>query len=103
MEAVPTADVVLTNPTSYAVALKYDPATSDAPRVVAKGRGFIAQRIRELAQEHGVPVITNPPLTRTLYQAVAVGQVIGSDLYQAVAEVLAFVYRLRYPQARAVA
>ena len=103
MEAVPTADVVLTNPTTYAVALKYDPATSAAPIVVAKGRGHVAERIRELAREHGVPVLENPPLTRTLFRAVAVGQAIGVDLYEAIAEVLAFVYLLRYPAARAVA
>ena len=103
MESVPTADVVLTNPTTYAVALKYDPATSAAPIVVAKGRGHVAERIRELAREHGVPVIENPPLTRTLFRAIAVGSEIGADLYEAVAEVLAFVYRLRYPTARAVA
>jgi flagellar biosynthetic protein FlhB len=103
MEAVPSADVVLTNPTTYAVALKYDPATSSAPIVVAKGRGYVAERIRELAREHGVPVLENPPLTRTLFRAVAIGQEIGADLYEAVAEVLAFVYRMRYPAARAVA
>ena len=103
MEAVPTADVVLTNPTSYAVALKYDPASSAAPMVVAKGRGYMAQRIRELAEEHGVPVIANPPLTRTIYRAIVVGQEISADLYEAVAEILAFVYRLRFPRARAVA
>ena len=103
MDAVPTADVVLTNPTTYAVALKYDPASASAPVVVAKGRGYVAQRIRELARESGVPVIENPPLTRTLYRAVAIGHEISADLYEAVAEVLAFVYRLRYPQARAVA
>ena len=97
MEEVPKADVVLVNPTHYAVALKYDPATSAAPRVVAKGQGFIAHRIRELAQEHGVPIVTNPPLARAVHRAVAVGHEIPPDLYEAVAEVLAFVYRLRYP------
>ncbi len=103
MEAVPSADVVLTNPTMYAVALKYDPATSAAPVVVAKGRGRVAERIRELAREHGVPVVENPPLARTLFRAVAVGHEIGADVYEAVAEVLAFVYRMRFPAARAVA
>jgi flagellar biosynthetic protein FlhB len=71
--------------------------------VVAKGQGYIAQRIRELAEEHGVPVITNPPLTRTIFRAVGIGQEITADLYEAVAAILAFVFRLRFPQARAVA
>jgi flagellar biosynthetic protein FlhB len=103
MQAVPQADVVLTNPTHYAVALKYDPATSSAPKVIAKGERLLAQRIRELAMEHGIPVIQNPPLTRAIYRAVPVGREITPDLYEAVAAVLAFVYRLRYPRARAVA
>lgn len=103
MQEVQKADVVLVNPTHYAVALKYDAAVSAAPKVVAKGEGFIAQRMREIAEEHGIPVISNPPLTRAIHSAVAVGREITPDLYEAVAEVLAFVYRLRYPQARAVA
>lgn len=103
MQAVPQADVVLTNPTRYAVALKYDPASSHAPVVVAKGERLIAQRIRELAIEHDIPVIQNPPLTRAIYRAVPVGREITAELYEAVAEILAFVYRLRYPRARAVA
>ena len=103
MQAVPEADVVLTNPTHYAVALKYDPAVSSAPKVIAKGERLIALRIREMAAEHGIPVIQNPPLTRAIYRAVPVGQEITPDLYEAVAEVLAFVYRLRYPQPRAAA
>ena len=95
MQAVPKADVVLVNPTHYAVALKYDPTTSAAPVVLAKGTGLIAQRIREVAAEHRIPVITNPPLTRAIYKAVAIGREIPPDLYEAVAEILAFVYRLR--------
>jgi flagellar biosynthetic protein FlhB len=97
MEAVPDADVVLVNPTHYAVALKYDATSAPAPVVVAKGVDLIAQRIREVAVEYGVPVIENPPLTRAIYQAVEVGREITAELYEAVAEVLAFVYRLRHP------
>ena len=103
MEAVPQADVVLVNPTEFAVALKYDPTSDQAPKVIAKGERLIAQRIREVALEQGIPVVENPPLTRAIFRAVAVGGEITEELYEAVAEVLAFVYRLRYPQARAVA
>ena len=98
LQAVPHADVVLVNPTHYAVALKYDPASNAAPRVIAKGQDLIAQRIREVALEHRIPVIQTPPLTRAIHRAVPVGKEIAPDLYEAVAEVLAFVYRLRYPQ-----
>jgi len=100
LQAVPHADVVLVNPTHYAVALKYDPASDAAPRVLAKGQDLIAQRIRELAIEHRIPVIQNPPLTRAIHRAVPVGKEVTPELYEAVAEVLAFVYRLRYPQPR---
>jgi len=89
------ADVVLTNPVTYAVALRYDRATMHAPRVVAKGKGWLAQRIREEALKWHVPIVPNPPLARSLYAQVEVGQEIPSTLYQAVAEVLAYVYRLR--------
>ncbi len=95
LAGVPKADVVLTNPTHYAVAIKYDPASDRAPRVLAKGQDLIAQRIREVAAEHGVPVMQNPPLTRALYRAVPINHEITPELYEAVAEVLAFVYRLR--------
>lgn len=95
LKSVPKADVVLMNPTHYAVALRYDPATSPAPIVVAKGMNLVALRIREIAEENGVTVITNPPLARALYKATRVGQEIPADLYEAVAEILAFVYRLR--------
>ncbi len=95
MQSVPKADVVLVNPTHYAVALKYDPTSSAAPVVIAKGTGLIAQRIREVAMEHRIPVIQNPPLTRAIYKAVEIGREITPDLYEAVAEILAFVYRLR--------
>jgi flagellar biosynthesis protein FlhB len=93
MAAVPQADVVVTNPTHFSVALKYDPA-HPAPQVVAKGQDHVALRIRELAREHGVPVVPDPPLARALHGSVEVGAQIPEELYQAVARVLAFVYRL---------
>jgi len=92
--AVPKADVVVTNPTSVAVAIRYDSATMNAPRVVAKGADLLARRIRELAILHGVPIVERPPLARTLFRTVEVGQEIPADLYRAVAEVLAYVYEL---------
>jgi flagellar biosynthesis protein FlhB len=95
--------VILVNPTHYAVALKYDPATSRAPILLAKGADLMALRIREVAQEHGIAVIENPPLCRAVYQAVKVGQEIPPALYEAVAEVLAFVYRVRTGLRRAAA
>ena len=95
MQNVPKADVVIVNPTHFAVALRYDAATSRAPIVLAKGTQLMAQRIREIAEEHHIPVITNPPLCRAIYKAVRIGQEITPELYEAVAEILAFVYRLR--------
>ena len=92
MADVPTADVVVTNPTHFAVALKYD-AQKAAPEVVAKGADLVAKKIRELAAESGVPVISDPPLARSLHATVEVGQLIPEELYQAVAQLLAFVYR----------
>ena len=89
---VPTADVVVTNPTHYAVALRYDGATP-APEVIARGVDNIAKAIREVAAEHGVPVLENPPLARALYADVEIGQMIPETFFSAVAEVLAFVYR----------
>lgn len=89
------ADVVLANPTHYAVALRYAPEQMAAPVVVAKGVDLLALRIRELAAVAGVPVVENPPLARSLYGGVAVGAAIPAALYQAVAEVLAFVWRVR--------
>ncbi len=95
MAEVPEADVVITNPTHLAVALKYDGLTMEAPQVVAKGAGLVAEKIKEIAREHGVPVIENKPLAQSLYKSVEVGQTIPETLYKAVAEVLAFVYRLK--------
>jgi flagellar biosynthetic protein FlhB len=95
MADVKTADVVVTNPTHLAVALKYDTTTMGAPVVVAKGAGFVAERIRELARHHGVPVVEQKFVARTLFKLVEVGKEIPNELYRAVAEILAFVYRAR--------
>lgn len=95
MAAVPDADVVITNPTHYAVALRYEETTMTAPKVVAKGAGQIALTIRALAQQHRVPLLEAAPLARALYQHVQLDQEIPADLYAVVAEVLAWVYQLR--------
>jgi len=95
MQDVPKADVVLTNPTHLAVALKYDSANMSAPRVVAKGADLIAQRIKSIAVEHKIPIVEDKPLARALYHAVEVGEEIPERLFQAVAQVLAYIYRLR--------
>jgi flagellar biosynthesis protein FlhB len=93
MDAVPTADVVVTNPTHYSVALRYS-ADALAPVVVAKGQDLVALRIRELAREAGVQVVPDPPLARALHGTVEVGRMIPEELFQAVAELLAYVYRV---------
>ena len=95
MQSLPSADVVITNPTHYAVAIKYDADKYSAPVVVAKGEDFLAQKIREAAKEHHIEIVENKPLARMLYANVDVGQEVPPELYQAVAEVLAFVYSLR--------
>ncbi len=95
MQQLPEADVVITNPTHYAVAVKYDPDKFDAPYVVAKGENFLAQKIKEIAKENNVEIVENKPLARMLYANVDVGGLIPPELYQAVAEVLAFVYHLK--------
>lgn len=94
-QGVKTADVVVTNPTHFAVALKYDAGSMSAPRVVAKGADFMAFRIREMAAAAGVPIVEKPPLARALYAGVDVGRYVSPELYQAVAEILAYVYRLK--------
>jgi len=93
MSKVPEADVVITNPTHYAVALKYDDAISGAPVVTAKGQDYIALKIRESAQEHGIEIIENPPLAQALYAMCEIDDEIPADLYQAVADILVHVYR----------
>ena len=92
---VRTADVVVVNPTHYSVALRYRAGESKAPRVVAKGKGPVAKRIRDLARKAGVPIVEEPPLARMLHKLVAEGVEIPAELYQAVAQVLAYVYRIR--------
>ena len=95
MQQLPQADVVITNPTHYAVAIKYDPALYDAPYVIAKGADYLAQKIKDEAKENHIEIVENKPLARMLYANVDVGSVVPPELYQAVAEVLAFVYHLQ--------
>ncbi len=94
MEELPTADVVITNPTHFAVALKYDEGSMGAPRVIAKGKDLLAQRIREVAGEHDVPLFSAPPLARVLYKTTEIGEEIPAKLYTAVAQVLAYIYQI---------
>jgi flagellar biosynthetic protein FlhB len=95
LKAVPKATVVLTNPTHFAVALEYDRTKSPAPMVVAKGADLMAAKIREIAREHSVPIIENPPLTRALYKECEIGETIPGPLFGAVAEVLAYLIRIK--------
>lgn len=95
MQDVPKADVVITNPTHFAVAIKYDLEKASAPFVVAKGQDYIALRIKQIATENKVQLVENKPLARTLYSTVDIGENIPPELYQAVAEILAFVYKLK--------
>ncbi len=95
MQELPNADVVITNPTHYAVAIRYDANQYSAPIVVAKGEDYLAMKIREAAKEHQIEIVENKPLARMLYANVDVGEEVPPELYQAVAEVLAFVYNLR--------
>lgn len=95
MQDVPNADVVITNPTHFAIAIKYDPNKADAPIVLAKGMDYIALKIRQVAEEHGIVRMENKPLARALYDQAEIGQTIPADLFQAVAEVLAYVYKLK--------
>jgi len=93
MQNVPKADVVITNPTHFSVALQYDTDVADAPIVIAKGIDEVAMRIREVAKEHDIILFENPPLARTLYDTVEIDQMIPEDLYKAVAEIISFVYK----------
>ena len=95
MQEVPRADVVVTNPTHYAVALRYEESRMRAPVVVAKGADLVAARIREIAGEHGVPILEAPPLARALHRHCDLGEAVPAELYHAVAQVLAYVYQLR--------
>jgi len=94
MQEVPKADVVITNPIHYAIALRYDPDAMGAPVVVAKGKDQMAERIKEIAEEHGVPIVRNPELARALYYTVEIGEEIPEKFYRVVAEVLAHVYTM---------
>jgi len=95
MSEIPKADVVITNPTHYAVAIRYDREKEDAPRVIAKGVDNLALKIKEIAREYDIMIVENPPLARELYKSVEVGEIIPPKLYKAVAEVLAFVYKAK--------
>lgn len=94
LSEVPKADVVITNPTHFAIAIKYEPQKMPAPYVIAKGADFMAKRIREVAEENKVHIVENKPLAQALYKSVDVGEAIPQELYKAVAEVLAFVYSM---------
>ena len=100
MQAVPEADVVITNPTHFAAALKYEQNSGKAPVVVAKGEDYLAQKIREKAKENHIEIVENKPLARMLYANVDIGAEIPPELYQAVAEILAMVYNLRNREER---
>ena len=95
MQDVKKADVVITNPTHFAVALRYDSQSMSAPIVVAKGQDEVARKIRETAQENAIPLVENKPLAQSLYKTVEIGASVPSELYQAVAEILAYVYSLK--------
>lgn len=95
MQEVPKADVIITNPTHFAIALKYDAANMEAPKIIAKGMDHVALRIREVAKENGIIMMENKPLARALYERAEIGDVIPPDLFQAVAEVLAYVYKMK--------
>ena len=101
MDAVPEADVVITNPTHLAIALRFDAQEMIAPRVLAKGAGFVALRIREIAEENQIPIVEEKSLAQVLYKIVGIGDYIPAELYRAVAEVLAYVYRLKGMYSRA--
>jgi flagellar biosynthetic protein FlhB len=95
MTEVPKADVIITNPTHFAIAIKYDTAKAEAPIVLAKGKDLIAQKIKEIAKENNIPTVENKPLAQALYKSVEIGDLVPAELYKAVAEVLAFVYSLK--------
>jgi flagellar biosynthetic protein FlhB len=95
LQATKTATLVITNPTHYAVALEYRREVMPAPRVVAKGQDLLAARIKEIAREHDVPIVENRPLAQALYHTAEIGDLIPGDLFEAVAEVLAYLIRLK--------
>jgi flagellar biosynthetic protein FlhB len=95
MQEIPTADVVITNPTHFAIALKYEEGEMEAPKVVAKGVDFVAQKIKMIAKEHDVVMVENRPLARAMYDQVEIGQQVPEEFFKAVAEILAYVYRIK--------
>ena len=95
MQAVPKADVVVTNPTHYAIAIKYDSKEMAAPKVVAKGKDYIAQKIKEIAIENDVPIVEDKPLAQVLYKTVEIDEQIPPDLFKAVAQILAYIYQMK--------
>ena len=95
MQEVPHADVVITNPTHYAIAIKYDDGEMDAPIIVAKGVDFVAQKIKLIANEHEIVMVENRPLARSLYDEVEIGDRIPEEFFKAIAEILAYVYRIQ--------
>jgi flagellar biosynthetic protein FlhB len=95
MTSVPKADVIITNPTHIAVALQYDRATMAAPVMLAKGADLVAEKIKEIARKHNIPIVENKPLARTMFKTLKIGHAVPRSLYNAVAEVLAYVYRLK--------
>ncbi|MEI7027317.1 flagellar biosynthesis protein FlhB [Paenibacillus sp. y28] len=95
MQEIPKADVIITNPTHFAIAIQYDASKMEAPTVIAKGMDYIALKIRSVAKEHGIITMENKPLARALYDQVEIGEAIPGDMFQAVAEVLAYVYKLK--------
>ncbi|MEG1848640.1 MAG: flagellar biosynthesis protein FlhB [Lachnospiraceae bacterium] len=95
MQSLPEADVVITNPTHFAVAIKYDNTVNEAPMVIAKGEDYLAKKIKEIAREHHIEIVENKPLARMLYANVEIGGLVPPELYQAVAEVLAMVYKMQ--------
>jgi flagellar biosynthetic protein FlhB len=95
MQDVPKADVIITNPTHFAIAIRYDPETMESPTIIAKGKDYVALKIKEKAKEYNIITMENKPLARALYDQVEIGQTIPNDLFQAVAEVLAYVYKVK--------
>ena len=100
MTDVPKADVIITNPTHIACAIQYDPKSMAAPRLIAKGAGHVAERIKELARQHNIPVMENKPLARTIFKTLKIGHTIPRELFTAVAQVLSYVYKLKRRVAR---
>jgi flagellar biosynthetic protein FlhB len=94
MKEIPKATAVVVNPTHYAVAIRYSVDSPGAPKVIAKGKNYLAARIRKIALEHQIPIVENPPLAQALYKSAEVGQEIPAHLYRAVAEILAYIYRV---------